>query len=157
MNEIEKYLNDFDDGHSEFQIENFIIKSQGHLFFQYKQACREIRARHEAIKAKSGKDCEHQKRELAFLLKIARVYRKRLRWDELTPEQKKTMEGQAWFEKARHLLAIDLLCSRGQAVSKPTMEFVLQLPKDMRRQLVTQFQQGGAKLIEWVLANEGEI
>ena len=151
MKEIEKYINEFDGGHSEFQIENFIIKGQGHLFFQFQQACRELRARHDTIRAKKGKDCIAAKRELALFLKIAQALRQKLRWDDLSPEQKNTMESHAWFEKARHLLAVDLLCSRGQGVSKATMEFVLQLPKEFRKQLIAQFREGGHKLIEWVL------
>jgi hypothetical protein len=152
MNELEKYLNEFDGAHSEFQIEHFIIKGQGHLFFQYQQSCRELRSRHDAIKAKKGVGCSATKREMAIFLKIAKRLRKRLRWDALSAEQKKQMERMAWFEKARQMLAVDLICSRGHSVSKSTVEFVMKLPKAMRVELIDEIQKGSHRLIEWAVS-----
>ncbi len=51
---INKLLNDFQSYHSSFQIENFIIGSQGSEWFQYKQCLREVRSRTESIE--SAKD-----------------------------------------------------------------------------------------------------
>ena len=49
--EIKKLLNDHQELHSEFQIENFIIGSQGDKWAQYKQCLREIKARHEKLES----------------------------------------------------------------------------------------------------------
>jgi len=48
---ISNMLGDHHDLHSEFQIENFIIKSQGDEWAQYKQCLREIKARVENIES----------------------------------------------------------------------------------------------------------
>ena len=51
MNElkIKRLLEDYQKFHSDFQIENFIVKSQGDDWAQYKQCLREIKARLESI------------------------------------------------------------------------------------------------------------
>src|SRR5512139_1594951 len=45
---VEKLLADYRPEHSEFQIENFIVGC-GHPWGQYKQALRELSARHSAV------------------------------------------------------------------------------------------------------------
>ena len=47
---IETLLNDLQENHSRFQIENFIIGSQGGKRFQYRQCLREIKARWDNLK-----------------------------------------------------------------------------------------------------------
>ena len=49
--EIKKLLNDHQELHSEFQIENFIIGNQGDKWAQYKQSLREIKARYEKLES----------------------------------------------------------------------------------------------------------
>ena len=49
--EIKKLLNDHQELHSEFQIENFIIGNQGDKWAQYKQCLREIKARYEKLES----------------------------------------------------------------------------------------------------------
>jgi hypothetical protein len=150
--EIEKHLDQFDSGHTDFQIDHFIIGAQGHLFFQYKQACRELKVRYEAIQQLNGSDCEVQKREARRLLRLADILRKRLNWDNLTDTEKIILEQNAWLEKAKYLIGLDLLCSRGQSVQKSTMEFVLKLPKVMRKELIGELNNnGGKKLIDYVV------
>jgi hypothetical protein len=66
---VEKLLSDFRPEHSEFQMENFIIGG-GHPWGQYKQALRELSARHNAM-VESG----DQVRELK-----ARIDKERAKW-----------------------------------------------------------------------------
>jgi hypothetical protein len=46
---VEKLLDDFQPEHSQFQIENFIIGTHKHIWEQYKQALRELDARHNSM------------------------------------------------------------------------------------------------------------
>jgi len=46
---IAKLLQDYEPKHSEFQIDNFIIGSNGNRWEQYKQALREIKSRYENL------------------------------------------------------------------------------------------------------------
>ena len=48
---IKNLLNDYQELHSEFQIDNFIIGNQGDKWAQYKQCLREIKARHDSIES----------------------------------------------------------------------------------------------------------
>jgi len=66
---VEKLLSDFRPEHSEFQMENFIIGG-GHPWGQYKQALRELSARHHAM-VESGEQIKKLKDEIA---------RERRRW-----------------------------------------------------------------------------
>jgi hypothetical protein len=52
---IQDLLRDYQKYHSEFQIENFIIKGQGDEWAQYKQCLREIKSRYESIKEERAK------------------------------------------------------------------------------------------------------
>jgi len=51
---VEKLLADFRPEHSEFQIENFIVGAQGNEWARYRQALRELAARHDGF-VESGK------------------------------------------------------------------------------------------------------
>jgi len=53
--DIENLLHDNESRHSDFQIDNFIIKKQGDSWAQYKQCLREISSRHESIKNNEAK------------------------------------------------------------------------------------------------------
>jgi hypothetical protein len=46
---VERLLDDFEPGHSDFQVENFIVGSSGHPWTRYKQALRELATRHDGI------------------------------------------------------------------------------------------------------------
>ena len=52
---VETLLKDHESRHSDFQIENFIIKKQGDAWAQYKQCLREISSRHESITGKENR------------------------------------------------------------------------------------------------------
>ncbi len=60
-------LEDFYPEHSDFQIENFIIGAQGHIWAQYKQALRELDARRHSIEsgAESLKRLSREEKKLS--------------------------------------------------------------------------------------------
>ena len=61
---VEKLLSDFRPEHSEFQMENFIIGEGGHPWERYKQALRELSARHSAM-IESGYRIHELKKHIA--------------------------------------------------------------------------------------------
>ncbi len=67
--DVEYFLKDFEDRHSDIQIEYFIVKAQGHPFFQYRQCLREIKARWSTIK-----DNEKSFVELKKFLELAKDF-----------------------------------------------------------------------------------
>ena len=144
-------MNQFSGAHSDFQVENFIVKGQGHPFFAYKQACREIEARISSAQQNDWNMSEGVKGELEKLIEIADELNKQIRWDDLSEQQRQLLEAQAWFEKAKTLIAVDMLCSGGRMVSKNTMEFILQLPQKQRKELIRGLDNGGQYFIEYVL------
>lgn len=94
MNEINVLLKDIEKRHSDFQIENFIIRKQGDLWAQYKQCLREISGRNESIeneelKVKNEKiNRDRIKKSLRY--KLWRfLNRKKIVGDGLPPERSK--------------------------------------------------------------------
>jgi hypothetical protein len=80
-NTIELLLIGFEQYHSKFQIDNFIIASQGNIWAQYKQCLREIQSRHETH-IETGEQLTISKLELSQLTKrkawrIGRLRRER--------------------------------------------------------------------------------
>lgn len=143
----------FSGGHSRYQVENFIINSQGHLFFRYKQACRELAHRLETVGGLNGGELpKGLKCEIDELLRLADDLRAKLDWDNLSAEQKELLEQNAWYEKAKHMMAVDLICSRGQAINKNTIEFILQLPFEFKKDLIKYvLDKDPRNLIEWAI------
>ena len=169
--EILNLMKDFQEGHSDFQIKNFIIRCQGNNWMQYQQCLREIKGRLNLIAGWESKKIKKRffrrringdrkppnirraERELEIFVGMAKELKKVL--GEITAEKRKHLETQAWIEKARRMVGIDLIASRGAGVSKQTIEFILQLPKDSRRELVSKLLSNDAnektKMIEWIL------
>ena len=172
---IDALLKDFDGGHTEYQIENFIVGTEIHPWHQYVQCLREIGSRYEAIKnsresLKSNvrrkflffrskpkkKKIDQAKRsiaknekELNHFLEIAIEIKKQF-GGELTEEKKKVLEAEAWREKAKYLLCMDLFCI-GRP-SKQTIEFIYKLPRETKRELLMNVDpRDQKKIIEYLI------
>lgn len=96
MNELEikKIMADYQELHSDFQIDNFIIGNQGDKWAQYKQCLREISARLENI--------ENKKAELK-LFELKNGGRPRLYWPSKYNVEKRKLAKQ---QKQKRLKAI---------------------------------------------------
>jgi len=155
--DIKAILKDHHTAHTDFQIEHFMIGSQGHPFFQFKQCQREIATRWETVKAlqeklKAIENKKRQKqvdkigaaliekelagplRELRKLVKLAKALYLKLNYDGLNEKAKGLLEAQAWFEKAKTMMALDIVAYGN--VSRKTVEFIVQLPKTERQMLI---------------------
>jgi len=53
------------------------------------------------------------------------------------------IEAEAWLDKGKFILAVDLLCFN--QVSKQTMDFILSLPRNQKDQLIEFFKHGHSK------------
>jgi hypothetical protein len=51
MQKIKELLKDHREGHSKFQVENFIVNSQAHPWHRYKQCLREIAGRRDSVQS----------------------------------------------------------------------------------------------------------
>jgi hypothetical protein len=149
--EFEKHCGQFSRGHSDFQVEHFIVRSQGHPFFQYKQACRELEARIESYKLANGAVPEKILSELLKFKQLADELNDYLNWDQLTESQKYELEKDAWFDKAERLIAMDLLASRGNQLTRGTVEFVLSLPGSIRKEFIKKIIDGGSEFVNKLL------
>lgn len=168
--DIKKLMDDYQEGHSDFQIENFIIKSQGSRWMQYQQCLREIKGRINIIskwesrkikkrffkrrisRSKKPPNVIRAEREMEIFVKLAKEFKRDL--GEITPDRRKYLEEQSWFEKAKRMIGVDLLVSNGQGISKATIEFILQLPGSYRKELVLGIlndPQYKRKMIEWII------
>jgi hypothetical protein len=170
---IDFLLKDYEPGHSEYQIKNFIIGSEIHCWHRYKQCLREIAGRKETLensrqmiflaqkqienlsrsifktkkrnlkikelqiqKIRNQKTANSCLNELIHFVKAAFEIRKKYGFENLNYEKKQILEADAWREKAKFMLFMDLFCI-GRP-SKQTMEFVYKLPKAIKRELLTQ-------------------
>jgi len=110
---IEDLLKDYRPKHSEFQIRNFIIGSQGSAWFKYKQCLREISSRNDALvnEKENLEIFDSKKPWFKWFGKISKIKRqKRIR-------QRKALL-YAISETERELsafvdMALDLKCSMG--------------------------------------------
>ena len=164
---IEKLLQDHHELHSEFQIENFIIGSQGDSWAQYKQCLREIKARIESIESDEIQlrmlESKNGKRKRFWFKKIAvkntagidslknKLNERKRELDcfvkiaeklkseigPITAERRQQLESKSWYNKARKLAAIDLM-AYGR-VSTKTLEFILSFPKEDAQNLLLEF------------------
>jgi effector-binding domain-containing protein len=89
-----------------------------------------------AMRSRLLKSISEINRELKHFVNIAMEIRHKHGFEELSDERKKYLEAEAWREKAKYMLCMDLFCI-GQP-SKQTMEFVYKLPKDVKRGLIGQ-------------------
>lgn len=188
---INLLLKDYDQGHTEYQIENFIVGSEVHPWHRYCQCLREISARHDLLmekernrillaseivdlqqkghrwlfrKKKYQVKVENKKRDLRTLtlgimevrreldifLKIAMEMRRQNGYESLNFERRKILEGEAWREKAKYMLCMDLFCI-GRP-SKQTVEFIYKLPKAVKRELLMEIDpRDKQKIIEYLI------
>lgn len=168
---IESLLKDYENGHTAFQIKQFIVGSQAHPFHRYKQCLREIAGRHETIKSNRIKlnKIENRikkvklrlfffrktKRKILTILEIERKsliaanydtsrelnnfvsigleLRRKFGFENLSIKQKELLDADAWREKAKYMLALDLF-SMGSP-SKQTAEFIYMLPQSIKKEL----------------------
>lgn len=93
--EIKKLMADYQQLHSDFQIDHFIIGNQGDRWAQYKQCLREIAARLENIRGK--------KAELS-LFRLKNGWRKRFCWPTKYNIEKRKIAKQ---QRARQIEAIN--------------------------------------------------
>lgn len=167
MLRVEKYLLcDFRGEHSEFQINNFILPGNGGLWERYKQALRELSARHKKIKKdieeiaqtkKNIKICEGKffKRKKVEVLNcqlktLIESYKKRAReyfyLYKIAMELKRKL-GEITPQKRRELeaqmwkekarrMAAIDLLSIG-GLQRSTVEFIVSFPREMRREIIS--------------------
>jgi hypothetical protein len=190
---IENLLQDHQKFHSEYQIENFIIRSQGGAWAQYKQCLREIASRYDTIQDMKGdmqlidleierlknkrfffrrfskikhrielerkqrnlgnlkKSFADTSRELLAFVRIAEGIKLNF-WGngKLSGNKKKMLEENMWFEKAKFMMAVDLMTIGN--VSKPTLEMVYAMPKKIRGELMSNLSENGRhNLIAWAM------
>ena len=189
---IEKLLKDHQLFHSEFQIENFIIRSQGCAWAQYKQCLREIASRYESMQQikedivlknlevrrlknkfaikkstrlknnilinRSKRQLNSMKknlvdtdRELIQFVRIAETIKLNF-WGNgrLSKEKKRLLEQNMWIEKAKFLMAVDLMTIGN--LSKPTIELIYSMPKSDKKELLNFLgKDNREKLISWVM------
>jgi hypothetical protein len=90
---IKNLLNDYQELHSEFQINNFIIGNQGDKWAQYKQCLREIKARYVSV--------ESDKAQLGILK--TRPKQRRLFWPSKINIAKRKLEENSWQKQIQSL------------------------------------------------------
>jgi len=175
--QINDLLKDHAAGHSDFQIENFIVGSEAHPWHRYKQCLREIAGRKESIelgeqeirymdedirrlkkwdkfnpffrkkrtrmiailmaKRKAGsKSIKNNARELHIFVESAVTIRESFGFEKLSIEKKRYLEADAWREKAKWMICLDMFCFGN--ISKATLEFTYKLPKAVKRELIMQ-------------------
>lgn len=169
MNEkiIKALLKDFEPGHTEYQIRNFIVGSEVHPWHQYMQCLREIDGRVRILRRpdrerksrfkfwrrkRNGRLPANRsvRRELAHFINIAVELRERHNFGSLSGEQKKILESESWREKAKFMLCMDIFCM-GRP-SKPTVEFIYKLPKKEKRELLMEVDpRNKQKVIEYLV------
>jgi len=108
-------------------------------------------ARRRRSRAALVADISETERELKRFIELAKALRKHL--GELTPERRKHLEAQTWFNKARQMILIDSIVNGGQP-SEKTVEFILGLPMDMQNKLLIGYQAGQAPMINNEQQNE---
>ena len=123
---IKNLLKDYEGCHSDFQIDNFIIGSQGDAWAQYKQCLREINGRVEILESKSGKAAAETEKELARFIFHALRLKKEI--GELTEEKRYQLETKSWAAKGLKMAAIDIMASG--RISNQTYDFLFALPKE---------------------------
>ena len=161
---VENLLSDFQPEHSQFQIENFIIGTNNHIWERYKQALRELSARHddmiasemtiEEIKKTRGKNWI---RRLFAKTKVSEKQLKNLEKKhaskkreyiafyeiarglkniigEIDNEKRQRLEAEAWTEKALMIAAIDYISIGG--LQRTTAEFIISFPKEIRKKIL---------------------
>jgi len=165
---VKKLLADYEDRHTDFQIDNFIVGCAGDAWAQYKQALREIKARYDILKGKyprlkrvrAGLDALKERagdkrsrinyQRLYSLYKslaadVSKTYGEFKRFvalaealkaeiGEITPEKRKRLEQQSWVNKARRLVAIDVISSG--RIGPQTVDFIFSLPTPMAFELL---------------------
>jgi len=172
-------LVDFEPLHSSFQIDQFIILSNGLTVYGcYMQALREIACRvatlvevttpAESLRFKESKskevdswgnfDFEQSRvnalwKELIQLIERAVSFKKVLGC--LTPERRAKLERELWFHRAKRAVAIDFLTDG--RLTRSTLELIWAIPIEDRSDLLKAIseQRSQSELINWFLCHEG--
>lgn len=140
-------MRDLEFGHSDFQVEHFIVGQGVTDWGKYKQALREIHGRVQAHK-KAGADPEKD-REYRLLVKIAQELKERI--GELDEGKRAVLEADFWITKIKLMLALDYYAT-GRP-SRESMDIVAMLPREMRP-MVLPYLKDGRKALEWFDARE---
>ena len=177
MPKINELLKDYRELHSEFQIDNFIIGSQGDAWAQYKQCLREIKSRRDTLSGDYAKlkAIEHMAKKRFFitsksmaktkivreqikplLYAIAERERELKRFMEIATELKKNI-GELTEEKRARLEA-DSWINKGRRlaaidilcmgrISPQTADFILSLPERASFDLIEEVQSTNPKAL----------
>jgi hypothetical protein len=163
---VEKLLVDFQPEHSQFQIENFIIGAHKHIWEQYKQALRELDARHDSM-VNSYAAIEQIKVEMKESSWFARLFRPSKNGDpKRLNELEKKYESKSREYEAFYKIAQDLKDQIGEitedrrrkfemeswvhkarmtaaidllsigGLQRPTVEFIIKFPVEIRKQIL---------------------
>jgi coenzyme F420-reducing hydrogenase delta subunit len=73
-------------------------------------------------------------REISKFFEVAKKLKEEI--GDLTPEKRDLLEADSWFQKARQMAAIDMICDHG--LSKPTFEMILALPEKDKNTILTE-------------------
>jgi hypothetical protein len=89
-------------------------------------------------------------REMSGFAREAISIKSRHNFGQLSIEQKKILEFEAWREKAKFMLCMDLFCT-GRP-TKQTIEFIYKLPREAKRELLMEVDPSNQKkIIEYLI------
>jgi hypothetical protein len=102
-------------------------------------------------KRKAGlKSITNNVRELERFVQAAVAIRKSSGFEKLSIEKKRYLEAEAWREKAKFMLCMDLFCT-GRP-TKQTIEFIYKLPREAKRELLMEVDPSNQKkIIEYLI------
>ncbi len=144
---VEDLLKDLEFGHSDFQVEHFIVGGGITDWGKYKQALREIHGRLQSHK-KAGGDPEAD-REYRLLVKLARELKGRI--GDIDEGKRAALEADYWVTKIKMMLALDYF-AYGRP-SREAMDMIAMLPRGMRP-MVLPYLKDGRLALEWFEGQE---
>ena len=104
----------------------------------------------ESVELKESRSIESIEKELKCFYKIVTEIVSKHGFDKLTTEKKRFLETEAWREKAKYMLCMDLFCT-GRP-SKQTVDFVYKLPKSIKKELfISVNPKDEKKIIEYLI------
>lgn len=140
---------DYNDRHSSFQIDHFIIGESGEtLYGMYQQALREVSAR--ICSSKDGSVSPTQQIECARFLAIAIAIKRQL--GEITPERRDELDRDMWLARFKRMAALDLLAEH--YITRGTWRVILNTPKAFRAELVDTMLNRPEELKNWLLGSD---
>lgn len=140
---------DFNDAHSPFQIDHFIIGESGEtLWGMYQQALRELIAR---LQGASHKPMSPgQRAECVRFLAIAIAIKKQ--FGEITQERRDELDRDMWLARFKRMAALDLLSE--YQITRGTWRVVLHVPQVFRADLVDTMINRPQELKNWLLESD---